>query len=83
MNSEPVTPRLRAALGGDNSDFRSTSPAASDHFSGGQHVQSGAATMCRSCSNQPEELLAAAVGSCMMMTILAVVLQGKDHGFVL
>jgi organic hydroperoxide reductase OsmC/OhrA len=63
---------------GDNGDYDHFSRLHEVAFPGGQRVQSGAASKVQATAQtNPEELLAAAVGSCMMMTILAVFSKSK------
>jgi organic hydroperoxide reductase OsmC/OhrA len=73
MNSEPSLHVCELHWQGDNSDFDHFPRLHPIRFPGGQQVQSGAAHHVQDpAQTNPEELFAAAVGSCMMMTILAV-----------
>lgn len=73
MQSEPSLHVAEIHWRGSNADYDGFSRLHEVTFPGGQKVQSGGAHNIQSSTQtNPEELLAAAVGSCMMMTILAV-----------
>ena len=60
-------------MGGNNEDYDSFDRRHRVHFEQGQELLVGAAHKIQDPSQtNPEELLAASVGCCMMMTILAV-----------
>ena len=65
-------------MGGNNEDYDSFDRRHRVHFEQGQELLVGAAHKIQDPSQtNPEELLAASVGCCMMMTILAVFNRAK------
>lgn len=73
MNTESSVHGCRIVWQGDNRDYDNFSRVMNVAFPGGAAVKVGGATQIQDPrQTNPEELFAAAVGTCMMMTILAV-----------
>jgi len=78
MNTEPSIHVCEIHWQGDTTDFDHFPRLNEIVFPGGQKVNSGSALNAQSPAHtNPEELFAAAVGSCMAMTILAVFSKAK------
>jgi organic hydroperoxide reductase OsmC/OhrA len=66
------------AWSGNNTDYETFPRTHTVHFpNGGGLIGGGAGTVQHAQQSNPEELFAASVGSCMMMTILAVFCRSK------
>ena len=80
MNTDPSTFSCELRWQGDNADYDNFPRVHQITFPRGQTVKSGGAHLTQDVAQtNPEELLAAAVGSCMMMTILAVFNRSKHR----
>jgi organic hydroperoxide reductase OsmC/OhrA len=78
MNTEPSVFSCEISWRGNNSDYDSFPRVHHIGFPKGQGVKSGGAHLVQDLAQtNPEELFAASVGSCMMMTILAVFNRSK------
>ncbi len=78
MISEPSTHTCRLRWSGDNLDYETFSRLHDVHFPGGGGLRVGGAHLIQDPGQtNPEELLAASVGCCMMLTILAVFSRSK------
>ncbi len=78
MDTEPSIWTCELHWSGENGDYETFSRLSEVKFPGGQKLQAGAAHKVQSAAQtNPEEVFAAAVGSCMMMTILAVFSRSK------
>jgi organic hydroperoxide reductase OsmC/OhrA len=73
MNTEPSLLRCTIDWTGDNREYETFSRVMNVGFPAGVQIRAGGAHKIQDpLQTNPEELFAAAVGACMMMTILAV-----------